>query len=168
MFAVSISGCAESHAAMRGSVVMKVNPTTAHICTGKGEVGVNGSLHRQRPLVRRGRNAIKKSSVGFNDGPGRLCLLERRRGSIPRFHVQGDVLAHCALGREACRTERLLAENAGKAFDLTQHDAPVVALLRAVDGNVTWGRGACRRGAREPPSSPQASRRPLRGLQAPT
>jgi hypothetical protein len=34
-------GCAGSHPAMRGSVVMKIDPTTAHVCLGKGEVAVN-------------------------------------------------------------------------------------------------------------------------------
>jgi len=35
------AGCAGGHAAMRGSVVMKIDATTAHVCLGKGEVAVN-------------------------------------------------------------------------------------------------------------------------------
>jgi len=39
--AVATTGCAGGHAAMRGSVVMKIDPTTAHVCLGSGEVNVN-------------------------------------------------------------------------------------------------------------------------------
>jgi hypothetical protein len=39
--AVALTGCAVNHAAMRGSVVMKIDPTTAHVCLGSGEVAVN-------------------------------------------------------------------------------------------------------------------------------
>lgn len=35
------TGCAGGHAVMRGSVVMKIDPTTAHVCLGTGEVKVN-------------------------------------------------------------------------------------------------------------------------------
>ena len=35
------TGCAGGHANMRGSVVMKIDPTKAHVCLGVGEVGVN-------------------------------------------------------------------------------------------------------------------------------
>jgi hypothetical protein len=38
--AAALTGCA-GHAAMRGSVVMKIDPTTAHVCLGSGEVAVN-------------------------------------------------------------------------------------------------------------------------------
>lgn len=39
--AVVTTGCASGHAAMRGSVVMKIDPTIAHVCLGNGEVAVN-------------------------------------------------------------------------------------------------------------------------------
>ena len=39
--AAALTGCAGNHAAMRGSVVMKIDPTTAHVCLGSGEVAVN-------------------------------------------------------------------------------------------------------------------------------
>jgi hypothetical protein len=35
------TGCAGGHAVMRGSVVMKIDPTTAHVCLGSGEVKAN-------------------------------------------------------------------------------------------------------------------------------
>lgn len=35
------TGCATGHAGMRGSVVMKIDPTKAHVCLGRGEVAVN-------------------------------------------------------------------------------------------------------------------------------
>lgn len=41
-FAAAVTtGCASGHAAMRGAVVMKIDPTTAHVCLGNGEVAVN-------------------------------------------------------------------------------------------------------------------------------
>jgi hypothetical protein len=38
--AITMIGCASGHATMRGSVVMKIDPTTAHVCLGHGEVAV--------------------------------------------------------------------------------------------------------------------------------
>ena len=35
------TGCAGGHAVMRGSVIMKIDPTTAHVCLGNGEYKVN-------------------------------------------------------------------------------------------------------------------------------
>ena len=34
-------GCASGHTVMRGSVVMKIDPTTAHVCLGNGEIKVD-------------------------------------------------------------------------------------------------------------------------------
>jgi len=39
--AAATTGCATGHTVMRGSVVMKIDPTTAHVCLGSGEVAVN-------------------------------------------------------------------------------------------------------------------------------
>ena len=39
--AASAAGCASGHAGMRGSVVMKIDATKAHVCLGRGEVAVN-------------------------------------------------------------------------------------------------------------------------------
>ncbi len=41
LFALTLTaGCAGNHAAMRGSVVMKINDQTAHVCMGNGEVAL--------------------------------------------------------------------------------------------------------------------------------
>ncbi len=58
MIAAGITtGCATGHAGMRGSVVMKIDPTKAHVCLGRGEVALNDR-------VRLYKNACKQSSDG--------------------------------------------------------------------------------------------------------
>ena len=58
MLAAGITtGCAGGHATMRGSVVMKIDPTKAHVCLGTGEVAVNDH-------VRLYRNVCKQSAGG--------------------------------------------------------------------------------------------------------
>ena len=51
------TGCATGHGTMRGSVVMKIDPTKAHVCLGVGEVAVNDH-------VRLFRNVCKQSAGG--------------------------------------------------------------------------------------------------------
>ena len=55
--AAAISGCATGHDTMRGSVVMKIDPTTAHVCLGNDEVAVNDH-------VRLFRNVCKQRGAG--------------------------------------------------------------------------------------------------------
>lgn len=52
--AATISGCATGHATMRGSVVMKIDPTTAHVCLGNGEVAVNDHVRLFRNICKQG------------------------------------------------------------------------------------------------------------------
>jgi len=61
-FAAAATGCAGSHATMRGSVVMKLDPTTAHVCLGNREVAVNDR-------VRLYKDACEKRS----DGRASVC-----------------------------------------------------------------------------------------------
>ena len=42
------AGCASGHANMRGSIVMKIDPTKAHVCLGVGEVAVNDRVRLYR------------------------------------------------------------------------------------------------------------------------
>lgn len=60
-----VTGCATGHAGMRGSVVMKINPTKAHVCLGRGEVAVNDR-------VRLYKNNCKTTS----DGRRTICSKE--------------------------------------------------------------------------------------------
>ena len=55
------AGCAGGHAAMRGSVVMKIDPTKAHVGLGSGEVAVNDR-------VRLYRNACTPNAAGSGSG----------------------------------------------------------------------------------------------------
>jgi hypothetical protein len=50
---------------MRGSVVMKIDPTTAHVCLGKGEVAVNDRVRLFRNICEpSGRRTIcRKEAV---------------------------------------------------------------------------------------------------------
>lgn len=59
------TGCASGHAAMRGSVVMKLDPTTAHVCLGRGEVAVNDRvrLYKNDCEVSGRRSTCKKTEV---------------------------------------------------------------------------------------------------------
>lgn len=63
--AAATTGCASGHAAMRGSVVMKIDPTTAHVCLGSGEVAVNDRVRLYRnvctPSAR--RSVCKKEPI---------------------------------------------------------------------------------------------------------
>ena len=54
--AASATGCATAagHAAMRGSVVMKIDATTAHVCLGEGEVAVNDSVRLYKNVCKSG------------------------------------------------------------------------------------------------------------------
>lgn len=60
------TGCASGHATMRGSVVMKIDPTKAHVCLGAGEVAVNDH-------VRLYRNVCKQGGAG---GRATVCTKE--------------------------------------------------------------------------------------------
>jgi hypothetical protein len=46
--ALVLGACAANHAVMRGSVVMKINDTDAHVCLGVGEVKVNDTVRLYR------------------------------------------------------------------------------------------------------------------------
>lgn len=63
--AVATTGCASGHAVMRGSVIMKIDPTTAHVCLGTGEVAVNDRVRLYRnvctPSAR--RSVCKKEPI---------------------------------------------------------------------------------------------------------
>ena len=63
--AAATTGCAGGHAVMRGSVVMKIDPTTAHVCLGKGEVAVNDRVRLYRNVCTpSGRRSVcKKEAV---------------------------------------------------------------------------------------------------------
>ena len=50
--AAAMAGCASGHAAMRGSVIMKIDPTTAHVCLGSGEVAINDPVRLYRNVCR--------------------------------------------------------------------------------------------------------------------
>lgn len=66
LFGVSITGCAGGHAAMRGSVVMKIDPSMAHVCLGKGEVKVNDVVHLYKNVCTTSgkRSACSRELVG--------------------------------------------------------------------------------------------------------
>jgi len=65
LLAALSTGCA-GHAAMRGSVVMKTDPTTAHVCLGKGEVEVNDSVRLYKNVCTPSgkRTVCQKQAVG--------------------------------------------------------------------------------------------------------
>lgn len=46
------TGCATGHSTMRGSVVMKIDPTTAHVCLGKDEVAPNDRVRLFKNVCR--------------------------------------------------------------------------------------------------------------------
>jgi len=50
---------------MRGSVVMKIDPTTAHVCLGNGEVAVNDSVRLYRNVCKSSgkRGSCTKSMI---------------------------------------------------------------------------------------------------------
>lgn len=52
--AATTTGCATGHPTMRGSVVMKIDPTTAHVCLGTGEVAVNDHVRLFRNVCKPG------------------------------------------------------------------------------------------------------------------
>lgn len=56
-FAIAVgiaTGCAGAHASMRGSVVMKIDTTKAHVCLGRGEVAVNDRVRLYRNVCNPG------------------------------------------------------------------------------------------------------------------
>ena len=55
------TGCATGHATMRGSIVMKIDPTKAHVCLGTGEVAVNDRVRLYRNVC--------QPSVNRSPGP---------------------------------------------------------------------------------------------------
>jgi hypothetical protein len=63
--AAATTGCATGHTVMRGSVVMKIDPTTAHVCLGSGEVAANDRVRLYRNVCEpSGRRTIcKKETV---------------------------------------------------------------------------------------------------------
>jgi hypothetical protein len=62
--AAAMMGCAASHATMRGSVVMKIDPTTAHVCLGNGEVAVNDRVRLYKNVCEpSGRRSICKKML---------------------------------------------------------------------------------------------------------
>lgn len=66
--AAAMMGCAGSHATMRGSVVMKIDPTTAHVCLGNGEVAVNDRVRLYKNVCESsGRRSVCKK-MPITDG----------------------------------------------------------------------------------------------------
>ena len=75
IFAVALAGCAttNSHDTMRGSVVMKINASDAHVCLGQGEVAAGDQVtlfhnvcttgDKVTPLERCHREAVGKGQV---------------------------------------------------------------------------------------------------------
>lgn len=61
LVAAATTGCAAGHATMRGSVVMKIDPTTAHVCLGNGEVAVNDRVRLYKNICEpSGRRSVCK------------------------------------------------------------------------------------------------------------
>lgn len=52
LVAAATTGCATGHTTMRGSVVMKIDSTTAHVCLGKGEVALNDRVRLFKNVCR--------------------------------------------------------------------------------------------------------------------
>ena len=78
----SIAGCAGAggHETMRGSVVMKIDPTTAHVCLGKGEVEVSDLVHVYKNVCTpSGRRSVCKRDLV---GDGRVTELINDHYSI--------------------------------------------------------------------------------------
>lgn len=62
--AATTTGCASGHGVMRGSVIMKIDPTTAHVCLGSGEVAVNDRVRLYRNVCTpSGRRAVCKKEA---------------------------------------------------------------------------------------------------------
>ena len=65
--AAATTGCATGHTTMRGSVVMKIDSTTAHVCLGNGEVAMNDHVrlfkHVCQPSVGNYRAVCTKETV---------------------------------------------------------------------------------------------------------
>lgn len=62
---VGATGCASGHATMRGSVVMRIDQTKAHVCLGRGEVAVNDRvrLYKNECTQRDRRVECKKTPI---------------------------------------------------------------------------------------------------------
>jgi len=52
--ATATTGCAGGHSMMRGSIVMKIDPTTANVCLGNGEVAVNDKIRLYKNVCKQG------------------------------------------------------------------------------------------------------------------
>ena len=63
--AAATTGCAGGHAMMRGSVVMKIDATTAHVCLGNGEVALNDPVRLYKNVCKASGKAevCKKEAV---------------------------------------------------------------------------------------------------------
>jgi len=68
---------------MRGSVTMKIDPTTAHVCLGNGEVAVNDPVHLYRNVCTQAdrRPTCKKETIA----DGRVTELIDEHYSIVTF-----------------------------------------------------------------------------------
>jgi len=65
----SVTGCAGSHATMRGSVVMKIDQTKAHVCLGRGEVAVNDRVRLYKnECVQRDRRPSQCTKTPLAEG----------------------------------------------------------------------------------------------------
>lgn len=67
LLAAAVTGCGD-HDSMRGTVVMKVDSTTAHVCLGDGEVAVNDQVRLYTQVCTQiGRGSVCKKAV-IGDG----------------------------------------------------------------------------------------------------
>ena len=74
--AVVTAGCASGHAAMRGSVIMKIDPTTAHVCLGNGEVAVNDPVRLYRNVCQASGKRGRCTKSAIADGKVTVLLDE--------------------------------------------------------------------------------------------
>ena len=87
---LAAAGC-NAHLAMRGSVVMKVSDTDAHICMGRGEVKTGEEVHLYRNVCREGRGPAKVSDATNGScrkepaGNGKVTEVLNEHYSVVRF-----------------------------------------------------------------------------------
>jgi hypothetical protein len=96
------AGCA-THSAMRGSVVMRVNNSDAHVCLGEGEVAVGDTVNlihhdcatknNEKPWVGAAGDRCRRQVVGT----GQVVEVLNSHYSIVRFKggvafVEGDTI----------------------------------------------------------------------------
>ena len=85
--ALTLPACAGGHASMRGSVVMKMNATDAHVCLGEGEVQVGDKVdlihHVCEPLS--GKSAASERCKPQLVSTGQVVEVLNSHYSLVRF-----------------------------------------------------------------------------------